>query len=146
MFNTEVKATDGLVCITVEFEEQDLPKNPALFDEQGNRVAAHFTVPKKFKLPYDSFRVVYDTYAMDVEFIADISNGLSAKTFYVKDCDKAVQSALIATKGLYEYEVYRDGKNTMGITLLRAVGELGDWFYFRRLTRKCRANMNIRIA
>jgi alpha-mannosidase len=37
---------------------------------------------------------------------------------------------LVATKGLYEYEVYRDGKNTMGITLLRAVGEMGDWFYF----------------
>ena len=40
------------------------------------------------------------------------------------------EGLLVATKGLYEYEVYRDGKNTMGITLLRAVGEMGDWFYF----------------
>ena len=40
------------------------------------------------------------------------------------------EGLLIATRGLYEYEVYRDGKNTMGITLLRAIGEMGDWFYF----------------
>ena len=40
------------------------------------------------------------------------------------------EGLLVATKGLYEYEVYRDGKNTMGITLLRAIGEMGDWFYF----------------
>jgi alpha-mannosidase len=36
----------------------------------------------------------------------------------------------VATQGLYEYEIYRNDKNTMGITLLRAIGEMGDWFYF----------------
>ena len=42
----------------------------------------------------------------------------------------ASEGIVVATRGLYEYEVYRDGKNTIGITLLRAVGEMGDWFYF----------------
>ena len=307
VFNTDVKSASGAVSVTLEYDEKDLPKNPALFDEKGNRVTAHFSAPKlvkKFKLPYHSFRVVYDTYEMEVEFLASVENGLNAATYYVQDCaeekaavftatnevcenayvrvqfnkdgtfellnkaDGAVyknqnrfevtpdcgneydfkasgesyilnggnasvelvekneikasylvcvagegiklQSTvtvyadkkeilfttkvenrlknarvratfesnsdakhvyaegqfdlirrniqpvaswinpdnsqrmntfcavgkdegaglLIATKGLYEYEVYRDGKNTMGITLLRAVGEMGDWFYF----------------
>jgi alpha-mannosidase len=37
---------------------------------------------------------------------------------------------LIATDGLPEYEVLRDGRNTLAITLLRCIGELGDWNYF----------------
>jgi alpha-mannosidase len=40
------------------------------------------------------------------------------------------EGLLVATQGLYEYEIYRNDKNTMGITLLRAIGEMGDWFYF----------------
>jgi alpha-mannosidase len=50
-------------------------------------------------------------------------------TFFAVGKDEGA-GLIVATKGLYEYEVYRDGKNTMGITLLRAVGEMGDWFYF----------------
>ncbi len=34
---------------------------------------------------------------------------------------------LIAGRGLNEYEILRDGKNTMALTLLRSVGEMGDW-------------------
>ena len=306
VFNTDVKGTDGIVCVTLEFKEGELPKQPVLVDENGKPVNAHFTEAKwvkKFVLPYDSFRVVYEAYEMQVEFKAEIPEGLSAKTYYVQDgtaaasklvatateCENAylrlsfnkngtfdllnkangavyknqncfeitpdcgneydfkpngetrilndntatvklvtadafkavyeicvnaenitlttamtvyadekairfntkvnnrmkdvrvratfesnptakhvyaegqfdliqrnIQPAdswqnpdnsqrmntlfavgkeegeglLVATKGLYEYEVYRDGKNTMGITLLRAVGEMGDWFYF----------------
>ena len=37
---------------------------------------------------------------------------------------------LVATRGLCEYEVLRDGKNTLAVTLLRCVGEVGDWGYF----------------
>ncbi|MBQ3049054.1 MAG: alpha-mannosidase, partial [Oscillospiraceae bacterium] len=34
---------------------------------------------------------------------------------------------LVAVKGLCSYEILRDGKNTMALDLLRAVGEIGDW-------------------
>jgi alpha-mannosidase len=37
---------------------------------------------------------------------------------------------MIATRGLCEYEILRDGRNTMAITLLRAIGEIGDWGVF----------------
>lgn len=44
--------------------------------------------------------------------------------FALEDDDKGL---LIAGRGLNEYEILRDGKNTMALTLLRAVGEIGDW-------------------
>jgi alpha-mannosidase len=56
-------------------------------------------------------------------------NSQRMNTFFAVGKDEGA-GLVVATKGLYEYEVYRDGKNTMGITLLRAVGEMGDWFYF----------------
>jgi alpha-mannosidase len=37
---------------------------------------------------------------------------------------------MVATRGLCEYEALRDGHNTLAITLLRAVGEIGDWGVF----------------
>lgn len=37
---------------------------------------------------------------------------------------------LIAGRGLCSYEILRDGKNTMALDLLRAVGEIGDWGVF----------------
>lgn len=47
--------------------------------------------------------------------------------FALQDQDKGL---MIATRGLNEYEILRDGKNTMALTLLRAVGEVGDWGVF----------------
>ncbi|MFD3271387.1 alpha-mannosidase [Paenibacillus dendritiformis] len=43
----------------------------------------------------------------------------------------------IANKGLYEYEVLRDGSNTMAVTLLRSSGELGDWGVFPTPEAQC---------
>lgn len=34
---------------------------------------------------------------------------------------------LVAGRGNHEYEILRDGKNTMALTLLRAIGKIGDW-------------------
>ncbi len=42
----------------------------------------------------------------------------------VEDEKKGV---LIASRGISSYEVLRDGRNTIALTLLRAVGTLGDW-------------------
>ncbi|MGM9681208.1 MAG: alpha-mannosidase [Eubacteriales bacterium] len=44
----------------------------------------------------------------------------------------------IANRGLHEYEVYRDGKNTAAITLLRCVGEMGDWGVFPTPKAQCK--------
>ena len=117
VFNTDVKNANGLVSVTMEFDENALPKNPALFDAEGNRVAAHFSAPKKvkkFKLPYDSFRVVYETYEMQVEFMANVAEGLTVSTYYVKDCDKQTATDLVATDSYCENKFIRVQFNADG--------------------------------
>ncbi|MBB6674623.1 alpha-mannosidase [Cohnella nanjingensis] len=52
----------------------------------------------------------------------------------------------IATEGLPEYEVLRDGRNTMALTLLRCVGELGDWNYFPTPGAQCIGPFSARFA
>lgn len=44
---------------------------------------------------------------------------------------------VVANLGLNEYEVLRDGRNTIAVTLLRAVGELGDWGLFPTPEAQC---------
>ncbi|MDK8181531.1 alpha-mannosidase [Paenibacillus sp. UMB4589-SE434] len=43
----------------------------------------------------------------------------------------------VANKGLCEYEVSQDNKNTIAVTLLRSSGELGDWGYFPTPEAQC---------
>lgn len=43
----------------------------------------------------------------------------------------------VANLGLNEYEVLRDGRNTIAVTLLRAVRELGDWGVFPTPEAQC---------
>ena len=47
---------------------------------------------------------------------------------------------MIANMGLPEYEVLRDGKNTIALTILRSVGELGDWGVFKTPEAQCLGN------
>lgn len=44
---------------------------------------------------------------------------------------------VIANKGLNEYEVVRDDRNTIALTLVRAVREMGDWGYFPTPEAQC---------
>ncbi|HBU80905.1 MAG TPA: alpha-mannosidase [Paenibacillus sp.] len=44
---------------------------------------------------------------------------------------------VVANLGLNEYEVLEDGRNTIAVTLLRAVGELGDWGLFPTPEAQC---------
>lgn len=43
----------------------------------------------------------------------------------------------VAGKGLNEYEVLQDGRNTIALTLLRSIGELGDWGVFHTPDAQC---------
>lgn len=45
---------------------------------------------------------------------------------------------LISTRGLNEYEILRDGENTMALTLLRCVDQMGDWGYFPTPAAQCK--------
>ncbi|MCC7491272.1 MAG: hypothetical protein IT204_02945 [Fimbriimonadaceae bacterium] len=43
----------------------------------------------------------------------------------------------VAVRGLPEYEVLRDGRNTLALTLLRGTGEIGDWGVFPTPEAQC---------
>ncbi|MGM9625353.1 MAG: alpha-mannosidase [Eubacteriales bacterium] len=57
---------------------------------------------------------------------------------FVMLCDRDSGSGFItAHKGLNEYEILRNGRNTMALTLLRCTGEIGDWGDFPTPKAQC---------
>ncbi|WFA85156.1 alpha-mannosidase [Paenibacillus amylolyticus] len=53
------------------------------------------------------------------------------------DVSEKEAGLVVANLGLNEYEVLQDGRNTIAVTLLRAVGELGDWGLFPTPEAQC---------
>lgn len=53
------------------------------------------------------------------------------------DVNDSKNGLMIAAKGLPEFEILRDGRNSIALTLLRCVGELGDWNYFPTPEAQC---------
>ncbi len=53
---------------------------------------------------------------------------------------------LTATRGLCEYEVLRDGANTMSLTLHRGVDRLGDWGEFPTPEAQCKGTLTVEYA
>lgn len=57
-----------------------------------------------------------------------------------------VNGLAIANKGLNEYEVLLDGKNTIAVTLLRSSSELGDWGVFETPEAQCLGEQSVEYA
>ncbi|WP_308638180.1 alpha-mannosidase [Paenibacillus silvisoli] len=53
------------------------------------------------------------------------------------DVHEAGRGLTIANKGLNEYEVLRDERGTIAVTILRSTGELGDWGVFLTPEAQC---------
>ncbi|MFB9274062.1 alpha-mannosidase [Cohnella cellulosilytica] len=53
------------------------------------------------------------------------------------DVSDGSRGLTVANRGLNEYEVLRDGRNTIAVTLLRSVSELGDWGVFPTPEAQC---------
>lgn len=51
---------------------------------------------------------------------------------------------MIANRGQYEYEILKE-RNTIAVTLLRAVGEMGDWGYFPTPDAQCPGAANVHL-
>ena len=64
------------------------------------------------------------------EFWQNPCNAQRCQAFVTLESDTAKDALMVANRGLCEYEVLRDGHNTLAVTLLRAVGEIGDWGVF----------------
>ena len=57
-------------------------------------------------------------------------NAQRVQAFVTLESDTGREALMVANRGLCEYEVLRDGHNTVAVTLLRAIGEIGDWGVF----------------
>lgn len=62
----------------------------------------------------------------------------------VMQADANNQTYTVATKGLYEYEV--EQPNKLGITLIRAVGEMGDWLFFETPDAQLLGEQNFELS
>ncbi len=60
--------------------------------------------------------------------------GRSEHFFLLSD---AMGGFLVAHRGLHEYEILQNGKNTAALTLLRCVEEMGDWGVFPTPDARC---------
>lgn len=55
--------------------------------------------------------------------------------FALEDAEKGLA---VAGRGLHEFEILRDGDNTMALTLLRSIGRMGDWGVFPTPKMQCK--------
>lgn len=53
---------------------------------------------------------------------------------------------LMAGRGLCEYEILRDGGNTVSLTLHRGVHEMGDWLYFPTKDSQCKGELTVEYS
>ncbi|MBR6726531.1 MAG: alpha-mannosidase, partial [Clostridia bacterium] len=63
-------------------------------------------------------------------------NSQRQQAFFMLANDSA--SMVVANRGLCEYEILRDGKNTAALTVLRCVDRLGDWGVFPTPEAQCK--------
>ncbi|RUT31780.1 alpha-mannosidase [Paenibacillus zeisoli] len=94
---------------------------PTDLDTAVHHVDSMFEIPQRDNEPAPEWENPSNT--QHQQCFVDVSDGMAGLT--------------VANLGLNEYEVLRDGRNTTAITLLRAVGELGDWGLFPTPEAQC---------
>ena len=60
------------------------------------------------------------------------------QSFFALEDKNNSKGLMVAVRGLNEYEILRDGENTMALTLLRCIAELGDWGHFPTPDAQCK--------
>ncbi|MCY9693180.1 alpha-mannosidase [Paenibacillus alginolyticus] len=103
---------------------------PTDLNTQVHRVDTMFEIPQRDILPAAKWE--------------NPSNTQHQQAFV--DINQAGAGLVVANLGLNEYEVLRDGRNTIAVTLLRAVGELGDWGLFPTPEAQCQGEHTVRMA
>ncbi|MDQ0889560.1 alpha-mannosidase [Paenibacillus sp. V4I9] len=103
---------------------------PSDLNTQVHRVDSMFEIPQRDNTPTAEWE--------------NPSNTQHQQAFI--DVSEAEAGLVVANLGLNEYEVLRDGRNTIAVTLLRAVGELGDWGLFPTPEAQCLGEHTVRMT
>ena len=108
------------------------------FDNQAkdHRVRALF--PTDLAASVHRADAIFEVAVRDNEPAAEWENPSNAQHQQAfADVSDGAQGLPSRTEGLNEYEVLRDGRNTIAVTLLRSVAELGDWGVFPTPEAQC---------
>ncbi|MGO4546060.1 alpha-mannosidase [Paenibacillus sp. 2TAB23] len=151
----------GEIRTMVEFRERKAARSEELvplvivtrlsLEREGKGVHAHARIENQSKdhrlrvlLPTD---IMSDTHFADSIFEVAQRKNIPEKEWENPSNCQHMQAFIdvhddhrgftVAGKGLNEYEVLQDGRNTVALTLLRAVGELGDWGVFHTPEAQC---------
>jgi len=98
---------------------------------EDHRIRALFTTDIESEYVYSEGQ--FDVVRRDIKPSAKWENPCNAQrtqAFISLEEDRGENAVIIANRGLCEYEVLRDNRNTLAITLLRAIGQIGDWGVF----------------
>lgn len=93
---------------------------------ENHRLRAYF--PTEIKTPYAMADGQFDVIRREIKPGENWQNpcyNQRMQAFVGIEDEKS--GVLIASRGIYSYEILRDSKNTVALTLLRAVGTFGDW-------------------
>ena len=125
--------------ITTEITVNAFERGISVKTTMNNRSGCH-RVRALFKNGINTDRVyangAFDVLARPINDNADFpTNEQRLQSFVaLKDSEDML---VVATRGLHEYEVSRDKSNTLYLTLLRAVDQLGDWGEFPTPAAQC---------
>ncbi|MBQ7727592.1 MAG: alpha-mannosidase [Clostridia bacterium] len=73
-------------------------------------------------------------------------NTQRCQAFVALESENGKDALLVANRGLCEYEILRDGKNTVAVTLLRCTGEIGDWGVFPTPKGQCKGKFTLEYS
>jgi alpha-mannosidase len=111
---------------------------------KDHRVRALF--PTDLETAVNRADAIFEVAVRDNEPAAEWENPSNAQHQQAfADISDAERGLTIANKGLNEYEVLRDGRNTIAVTLLRSVAELGDWGVFPTPEAQCLGEHSVEL-
>lgn len=150
VYNTDPFAADGACEFDAVYtEDQAVPENPALYDEDGREVPCMFSEAKegkRFILPYDRFREVQSVRTLTLFFRAENVPGLGYKKYFVCErknaclpCslradERGAENAYIRLKfrqdGSFSLEDKQTGRTARRLNYFEEIRDVGNEYEF----------------
>lgn len=124
-------------------------------DDQGINVETSFNNQAKDHRLRVLFPTDIETPTHDVDSVFEVATRDNVPSTHWKNPDHSqhqqdfvgvhneAEGMVIANKGLNEYEILRDQRQTIAVTLVRSVREMGDWGYFPTPEAQCQGEQSV---
>ncbi|MEF3307000.1 alpha-mannosidase [Paenibacillus sp. GYB003] len=133
----ETVATDIRVSVRLEAESRAVRLRVA-FDNKSGDHRLRLLVPTDAKSDVHYADSIFEVARRDTIPAPEWQNPSNCQHQHAFVSVRDEEGGLtVANRGLQEYEVLRDGRSTIAVTLLRSTGELGDWGVFPTPEAQC---------